>query len=433
MRATKLEKWLTKPILLRPAAGRAPFCAIPAGRSSRLQSPSVNTERRIVVPPRGLYVVVSGVLAAALLYWLRGILTPIFLAYAIAYLLDPVVDRFEAWRVPRPVGIAIVLSGAIAAIALFVAIALPGILSEVASVLTELPGKGLAALESVTPWLERHGVHVPHSTTEWVERFGSDASSLASSAIAPAGGVLTAAFGAVLAVVGSAAAVIIVPVLAVYLLNDFDRITVGVRDLLPNRYRERITRYAREVDFALTQFIRGQLTVMGIMALLYGSAYALLGVRLAVVIGMAAGLLNFIPYLGSAFALVAGLSMSLLGGWNPSQLAFVVVAYAAVQSFESFVITPRIVGKTVGLNEVWVLLALFVGGELFGFMGILLALPSAAVAKIFVTRAVQRYRESELYLKPRAEAPSQLDPIELAQRVVAQPGAAPGSPGPRQP
>ena len=104
--------------------------------------------------------------------------------------------------------------------------------------------------------------------------------------------------------------------------------------------------------------------------------------------------------------------MSLLGGWHPSQLVGVVIAYAAVQSFESFVITPRIVGKTVGLNEVWVILALFVGGELFGFMGILLALPSAAVAKIFVTRGVRRYRESELFLHPRAEAVSVLDDSE---------------------
>ena len=377
----------------------------------------MNTERRIVVPPRGVYIALGVLLIAVSLYGLRGILTPIFLAYAIAYLLDPVVDRFEAWRFPRPVGIAIVLGGAVTAIAVFVAIALPGILSEVSSVVAELPHKGLSTLESVTPWLERHGVHVPHSTTEWMERFGSDATSLASSASAAAGSVLTAVFGATLTVVGSAAAVLIVPVLAVYLLNDFDRITAGVRDLVPTRYRERVTRHAREVDFALTQFIRGQLTVMGIMALLYGSAYALLGVRLAIVIGMAAGLLNFIPYLGSAFALVAGLSMSLLGGWNPSQLVGVVIAYAAVQSFESFVITPRIVGKTVGLNEVWVLLALFVGGELFGFMGILLALPCAAVAKIFITRAVRRYRESELYLRPRAEAPSELDPSELAAHL----------------
>ncbi|MES1176511.1 MAG: AI-2E family transporter [Myxococcales bacterium] len=383
----------------------------------------MNTERRIVVPPRGLYWLAVGILSAGLIYALRGILTPIFLSYAIAYLLDPVVDRFETWRVPRPIGIVIVLFGGLAAFALFVAIALPGILNEVASVVSDLPGQAMALLNSVTPWLEQRGVQVPHSTTEWIERFGADARGLATEAIAPAGGLLKSVVGGILTAVGSAAAVLIVPVLAVYLLNDFDRITEGVRELLPTRYRERVTRYAREVDFALSQFIRGQLTVMGIMALLYGAAYAVLGVRLAIVIGLAAGVLNFIPYLGSAFALLAGLSMSLLGGWHPSQLLGVVVAYAAVQTFESFVITPRIVGKTVGLNEVWVILALFVGGELFGFMGILLALPSAAVAKIFVTRGVRRYRESQLYLQPRAEAPSEIDVAELPTQTPKRPSS----------
>jgi predicted PurR-regulated permease PerM len=378
-----------------------------------LQCLPMNTERRVVVPPKGLYWLTVALLGAGLIYALRGILTPIFLSYAIAYLLDPVVDRFEKLRVPRPLGVVLVLGGAAAGFALFVSIALPGILAEVASVVSELPRKAAGALASLTPWLEQRGVHMPQSTTEWVARFGSDASSLASSALAPAGDMLSSVFGGMLSVVGSVAAALIVPVLAVYLLVDFDRITEGVRELLPVRYRERVTRYAREVDSVLTQFIRGQLTVMGIMAVLYGAAYALLGIRLAILIGMAAGLLNFIPYLGSAFALLAGLSMSLLGGWHPSQLAGVVVAYAAVQTTESFVITPRVVGKTVGLNEVWVILALFVGGELFGFMGILLALPSAAVAKIFVARGVRRYRESELYLRPRAEAPSVLDELEL--------------------
>jgi predicted PurR-regulated permease PerM len=373
----------------------------------------MNTERRIVVPSKGLYWATITLVCAGLIYALRGILTPIFLSYAIAYLLDPVVDRFEKWRVPRPLGVMIVLGGVAAAFALFVAIALPGILSEVASVVGELPSKAETALASLTPWLEQRGVHVPQSTTEWVSRFGSDASGVARTVLAPAGDMLKSVFGGILTAVGSVAAALIVPVLAVYLLVDFDRITEGVRELLPTRYRERVTRYAREVDLVLTQFIRGQLTVMGIMAVLYGAAYSLLGVRLAILIGVAAGLLTFIPYLGSAFALLAGLSMSLLGGWHPSQLAGVVVAYAAVQTTESFVITPRIVGKTVGLNEVWVILALFVGGELFGFMGILLALPSAAVAKIFIARGVSRYRESELYLRPRAEAPSVLDELEV--------------------
>ncbi|HEY2408805.1 MAG TPA: AI-2E family transporter [Polyangiaceae bacterium] len=374
----------------------------------------METQRRIVVPPRGLYIAVSCALAGLVLYWLRDVLTPIFLAFTIAYILDPVVDRFEAWGFPRPLGIVIVLGGVLSALAAFIALALPGILAEVAAVISELPGQALSAWGSLSAALEQRGFHVPHSATEWIERFGADASSLAGSVLAPAGGILGGILGGTFSLIGSAAAAVIVPVLAVYLLNDFDRITAGIRELLPLRYRERVTRYAREVDQVLSQFMRGQLTVMAIMAVLYGTAYSLLGVRLAVLIGLSAGLLNFIPYLGSAFALSAGLFMSLLGGWHPGQLAGVVLAYAAIQSFESFVITPRIVGKTVGLNEVWVILALFVGGEVFGFMGILLAVPSAAVAKIFVARAVKIYRTSALYTTQRAEAPSELDPAELA-------------------
>jgi predicted PurR-regulated permease PerM len=189
-----------------------------------------------------------------------------------------------------------------------------------------------------------------------------------------------------------------VPVLAIYLLYDFDRIIAGIRDLIPLRYREPVVSYAREIDAVLGDFVRGQLVVMIILAVLYGGAYAALGVRLAIPIGIVAGILNFVPYLGSAFALLSGLIMSLIGGGGWGQLAGVVIAYAVVQSLEGFVITPRVVGKTVGLRDVWVLLALFVGGELFGFLGVLLALPGAAVAKIFVTRAMTRYRASELFL-----------------------------------
>ena len=198
--------------------------------------------------------------------------------------------------------------------------------------------------------------------------------------------------GGTLSVLGSAAAALVVLVLGVYLLNDFDRITAGVTRVDPVRWRGTVTRYAGEIDQMLSQFLRGQLTVMAILAVLYSGAYALLGVRLAVPIGIIAGILNFIPYLGSGFALVAGLLMSLLDGWHLWQLVGVVLAYTAVQTLEGFVITPRIVGQTVGLSEIWVLVALFVGAELFGFLGVLLAVPAAAVAKIFVALAVRYYR-----------------------------------------
>jgi predicted PurR-regulated permease PerM len=367
----------------------------------------VETPRREIVLPRALYIAGALLITGFVVYWLRDVLTPIFLAFIIAYIFDPVVDRLEAWKVPRPLGIAIVLGGTLGAVVVFLALVLPGIIAEVAGVFQELPRQLAALWVRIEPWLEQQGIPIPHSTQEWVERLGAYTSEVASSILAPAGNVLSTLMGGTLSVIGSAVAALVVLVFGVYLLSAFDRITDGVRELIPLRWRATVTSYAEEIDQILSQFVRGQLTVMAILAVLYSGAYALLGVRLAVPIGITAGILNFIPYVGGAFALAAGVLMSLLDGWHPWQLVGVVLAYTAVQTLEGFVITPRIVGKTVGLSEIWVLVALFVGGEIFGFLGVLLALPTAAVAKIFVSHGVQFYRTTELFLQaPPESAPN---------------------------
>ncbi len=362
-----------------------------------------------------------------LLYAARAVLTPLFLAFAIAYVLDPVIDRFEALKIPRPAGIAIVLLVLIGLVAAFVALVLPVVASDLITVAGELPGKLTALLASADPWLSEHGIKVPHTTTEWMSRLGANANALASSILAPAGGILSAVVAGSFSLVGSVVAALVVPVLSIYLLNDFDRITAGVRSHLPRRYRRVVIEYATEIDDALSHFLRGQLTVMAIMAVLYGAAYAVLGVRLALPIGIISGALSFIPYLGSAFALISGLLMSLLGGFNPGQLIGVVIAYAVVQTLEGFVIAPRVMGKTVGLPEMWVLIALFVGGEIFGFLGILLAVPAAAVIKIFMRRAVDYYHESDLYL----DGPASLRSIPPADpfRPSSAPPSSPASRG----
>ena len=360
--------------------------------------------RRKIVLPRALYIAGALLITGVLVYWLRHVFTPIFLAFIIAYILDPVVDRLEAWKVPRPLAIAVVLGGALGTIVVFLALVLPSIVAEVASVIQELPRQLARLWISLSPWLEQQGISIPHSMQEWVERLGTYASEVASSILAPAGNLLSFVMGGTLSVIGSVVAALVVLVFGVYLLSAFDRITAEVRELIPWRWRATVVSYAEEIDQILSQFVRGQLTVMAILAVLYSGAYALLGVRLAVPIGIAAGMLNFIPYVGGAFALTAGVLMSLLGGWHPWQLVGIGLAYAVVQTLEGFVITPRVVGKTVGLSEIWVLVALFVGGEIFGFLGILLALPTAAVAKIFVSRGVQFYRTTELFLQAPPES-----------------------------
>ena len=384
------------------------------------------TPRREIALPKEFYVVLGVLLTGYLVYAARAVLTPLFLAFAIAYVLDPVIDKFETWKVPRPAGIAIVLLGLVGTLATFMALVLPMVASDVATVASELPSKISALIASADPWLLRHGIKVPHTTTEWMERIGANASSVASSMLAPAGGILSAVVTGGFSVVGSVVAALVVPVLSIYLLNDFDRITAAVRGHLPRRYRRVITEYAREIDGALSHFLRGQLTVMAIVAVLYSVAYSILGVRLALPIGIISGTLSFIPYLGSAFALTSGLLMSLLGGFNPGQLISVVIAYAIVQTLEGFVIAPRVMGKSVGLPDMWVLIALFVGGQIFGFLGVLLAVPTAAVIKIFLARAVDIYHESELYL----EGPASLRSIPPAEPVR---GSSVPPPGPSYP
>jgi predicted PurR-regulated permease PerM len=386
----------------------------------------VDTPRREIVLPRAMYIVGAILLGGYVVYWLRDVLTPIFLAFSLAYLLDPLVDRLEAWKVPRPAGIAIVLAGTLGAVALFLGLVVPGIAADVAGVIRELPQQLAALWARLMPWLEHRGVAVPHSTTEWVERLNALASEAASTILAPAGNALGSLLGGTLSVLGSVAAALVVLVLGVYLLNDFDRITAGLKELIPVRWRGTVTRYARDIDQMLSHFLRGQITVMAILAVLYSVAYALLGVRLAVPIGIIAGILNFIPYLGSGFALVAGILMSLLDGWHLWQLIGVVLAYTAVQTLEGFVITPRIVGHTVGLSEIWVLVALFVGAELFGFLGVLLAVPAAAVAKIFVAPALQYYRRTALFRDAPPVAGPDGHPAAHDGLTAAPPRESPG-------
>lgn len=396
---------MTEPVAPEPLATPAHVTA-----SSPVQAdlgasvaPPQPVQRREVVFSRSMRWLLALALFAGVIYALRDVLTPVFLAFAIAYILDPVVDRMEKLRVPRPLGIMVVLGALLASIALFLLLVVPSILADTAVVARELPHHARLALSKAEAWLSAYGIEAPHSLEEWVDRFGDELQASASTLVTSASDLLGWIIGGSASLLGSFVAALIVPVFAMYLLNDFDRIVAGVHDLIPLRHRDRITSYAREIDVALSQFMRGQVTVMLVLAVLYGGAYSLLGVRLAVAIGILAGILNFIPYLGSTFALVAGLAMSLLGGWHPTQLIGVVIAYSIIQSLEGFVITPRIVGKTVGLSDVWVLLALFVGGEIFGFIGVLLAVPMAAVAKIFVVRSLRHYRASALYGSSRVE------------------------------
>jgi predicted PurR-regulated permease PerM len=336
-------------------------------------------------------------LVAGMLYALRGVLTPIILAIFLAYVLDPIADRVEALRVPRGVGVMGLLILALLLGALLVFLVMPAVVRDLVALISQLPVAVKRAIETAGPWLQARGIEVPATGAEAVKALEDQLANVTPILLGSVQSIATSFLGSTASIAAALAAVILFPVLTAYLLLDFDRITAAISDLIPPRYRESTIEIVNEVDEVLGLFVRGQLLVMAALGALLAAGYAAVGVTLAVPIGIIGGLLSFIPYIGGAVALGLGLLMSVLHYDGMGQLLGVVAVYTAVQLLEGFVITPYIVGDKLGMSALVVLFALMIGGELFGFLGVMLALPVAAIIKVFVSRGVVRYRASAIY------------------------------------
>ena len=339
----------------------------------------------------------------AVIYVVQTVFSPLFFAFLMAYLLDPFVDKLEKRGIRRPYGISIILLIAAIVVGGVVFFLVPAIARDIAVFLAHLPERIDAALTRFGPLLGRYGIAVPHKLTDSVARFEGNSRSLANDAWAPVGAFMQWIIGGTASVVGALATLMVVPVFAFYLLSDFDKLLAAIRDLIPVRYRDTVVSVARDIDNVVSQFVRGQVIVMSILAVLYGVAYWIIGIPLALPIGLVAGALAFIPYVGSGTALTLALIMTIIDWQGWGRVLAVIVAYGCIQVAESFVITPLVVGQKVGLSSIWVLLALMVGSSLFGFAGVLLAVPAAAVAKIFIVRLVDSYKQSQFF---NAERPS---------------------------
>jgi predicted PurR-regulated permease PerM len=193
---------------------------------------------------------------------------------------------------------------------------------------------------------------------------------------------------------------VITPVVAFYLLRDWDRIVIQIDSWLPRRYAETIREQVRAVDATLAGFLRGQGTVCLILAIYYGLGLSLAGLDFGLVIGLVAGLLSFVPYVGAIVGLLlsVGLALVQFDAWLP--IAIVAAVFILGQVVEGNFLTPKLVGESVGLHPVWIIFALLAGGTLFGFVGLLLAIPAAAVIGVGVRFALDRYLVSAYYKGP---------------------------------
>jgi predicted PurR-regulated permease PerM len=344
---------------------------------------------------RAIFVVV-GLIAVGVAYLLRGVLFPLFFAFLVAYALDPFVDRLEEMRVPRTAGAFLVMLGILAGLVTIVIYAIPLFVDEVRSAAADLPAQVQGLEARAEPWLwTSFKVKLPHTMSDLVRALedkvqGELPTTLNTAALA--------LFGT-LSYVAVALSALIVPVFALYLLIDFDRIVARVGQLVPRRWHENVSDMAREVHKTLGSYVRGQLTANIVLGALYATGLRLVDIRLAVPIGVLTGLLAFVPYIGFSMGLLLAVAMALLDWQGVGTLFGVVAVMGCVQLLDALVITPRIVGRSVGLAPLEVLVTMMAAASLLGFFGVLLAVPLGAVVKILVRRAVRLYLRSEFYAR----------------------------------
>jgi predicted PurR-regulated permease PerM len=363
----------------------------------------------------GIVALMVGVALFALLYVLKGALTPLVTAFVIAYLLDPLIDRMERLGLGRRFAILFVLALTVTGIAAFLLLVIPRLVHEISVLVTQLPVYVERVQAELLPALEaRFGVDLPNFEELLARLGGLDLSALGTAgdavrqALATVTGTLTGTVGAILNA-------LVIPILAYYLLVEFDDLLARLAEWIPWRHRDYVVDKARTADRLISGFLRGQLLVASILGVLYAIGFGALGVDLAIGVGLLAGVMALVPYLGNVVALGSALILCTLEFGFDWHVLAVVGWYLVVQNLEGFVLTPRIVGGSVGLHPAVVIVALLIGGDLLGFLGLLIAVPAAAVVKVFLDELLDAYRRSPLFLDapsaPAAPPPSPPPPV----------------------
>ena len=331
-----------------------------------------------------------------LVWLLAPILSPFVFAALLGWLGDPLVDRLERAGRARNTAVILVFTVMSLTLVLALVVLVPLLERQVLTLMASLPSYRDWFIGTALPWLEqRTGLQIlawldPGRLFTLIREHWEDAGGIATSVL---GYVSRSGF----AVLGMVANIVLLPVLTFFFLRDWDLLVGRVGALIPRDHFSIVRKLAMESDAVLGGFLRGQLLVMLILGVLYGIGLWGVGLDLGILIGVIGGLLTFVPYLGPATVIVLGSIASLVqfGDWQ--HLAGVAIVFTIGQVIESYWLTPKLVGDRIGLHPMAVIFAVLAGGQLFGFLGMLLALPVAAVANVMLRFAHERYTHSRLY------------------------------------
>ncbi len=357
--------------------------------------------------------IIALLLLVAALWLLSDILLPFIAGLVLAYFLDPVADALERLGLPRLIATLLILTLSILLIVVLVILLIPVLGDQIAKFASDLPSyiKSLVALfnELAPQWLK--------DMLKNSSNMDSTLSDFAARAAAWVAAILASIWSGGLALVNVLSLLVVTPIVAFYMLNDWDHMITKVDSWLPRDHAATIRKLASSIDQAMAGFIRGQGTVCLLLGLFYAVALSVAGLNFGLLIGLGAGLLSFIPYIGSTIGGVLAIGMARVQFW-PDWIPIVIIVaiFAGGQFIEGNFLSPYLVGNRVGLHPVWLMFALFAFGYLFGFVGLLLAVPLAAAAGVLVRFALQQYLNSPLYLGVPTQEPSPPDPPPKPQR-----------------
>jgi len=329
------------------------------------------------------------------IWLLSPVLTPFMIGALLAYMADPLADRLERWGLGRTLAVSIVFTLMVLVVAGILLLLVPLIERQVVRLIGSLPRYVEWTRDVAFPWLQAHLHLRPGSfdVDSIIKALQTNIGSVGSIAAATLAKVSKSGFGIVLWLTN----LVLIPVVTFYLLRDWDVMVARLDRMLPRRQRPTIVRLANESNQVLGAFVRGQLLVMVALGIIYGVGLALIGLSVGPLIGMVAGLLSFVPYLGFIIGLVAALIAVMVQYGDWLHLGLLAIVFAVGQMMEGYVLVPKLVGDKIGLHPVAVMFAVLAGGYLFGFFGILLALPVAAVIMVLLRYGYERYQQSDLY------------------------------------
>jgi predicted PurR-regulated permease PerM len=339
---------------------------------------------------------ITSALFIAFIWIFKAVLTPFVLGMVIAYLLNPLVKRFSTRGIKRTTSTIIILSLFFVVVTAIIIVVAPIVARESAELIKALPGYLDRIIELVQPYIAWFQEVTGQGSLEDAKAFLKDN---ISKILSVTGGVAGSLVAGGQAVIGMATTIVITPLVAFFMMKEWPAITDWVEDLIPRDKEKMIKDLIKQIDAKLSGFIRGQLSVAFFLGLIYAIALTIAGLNYGFLIGVVAGVLSIIPLVGSTIGLIVAVTIAWFQAGELNYVLIIAAIFFVGQIVEGNILSPKLLGDSVGLHPLWILFALMAGGSLFGILGMLLAVPVAAIVGVLVGFAIMQYKASPLYKK----------------------------------